>query len=74
MSRRRQRGPAYRLRRKFRYHANGRRPSPFVSHVDPKMVELLTAPSIAASLYANMHNIPKWDTTVTISNPKWYAK
>ncbi len=52
MSRRRVRSAAYRLRRKFRNYAKGRRASPFVSYVDPKMVELLTAPTLAASLYA----------------------
>ena len=51
MSRRRQRGEAYRLRRKFRNFAKGRRSSPFVTYMDPKMVDMLKAPLVAAQLY-----------------------
>jgi len=51
MSRRRQRGAAYRMRRKFRNYAKGRRASPFASYMDPAMVRLLTAPMVAAQLY-----------------------
>ena len=43
-------------------HANGRRPSPFISYVDPAMVTLLTAPTLAAQLYGAMNTTPIWNT------------
>lgn len=59
MSRRRQRGAAYRLRRKFRLWKSGRRASPFITRVDPTLVALLKAPLVAAADYNNAVTTPE---------------